>query len=266
FFRKVITFAGLLLVPWLGFRTLRYGAWFGTSSGAMGAKNVIEIVKLGVVQLQIISPILLFLAFRGSVPERLRRRCLITIPILLVLAFLISPILLVLAFLIWRRDGDSRLGVVKSLLVGFLPMLLVYGGRYFMHTSPLWAILIARNFEKWLGRHEEAAEAGDARARRSMRRRVFAFLALAFVPLPVILTGMKKGHGPHVIPGFTGLNATIGVAVMRIPPDTDFESMAGFIRLTMPAERISGRPPPPDGGEKGREQISYSEYLAGRLA
>ena len=159
FFRKVMAFAGLLLVPWLGFRTLSYGAWFGTSSGAMGAKNAAEIVKLGVVQLQIISPILLFLALRT-----------------------------------WRRDKDARLGAVKSLLIGFLPMLLVYGGRYFMHTAPLWAVLIGRNFGGWLGRHEEAAEGGDARARKSMRRRVLAFVVLAFVPLPVISTGMGRGR------------------------------------------------------------------------
>ena len=49
---------------------------------------------------------------------------------------------------------------------------------------------------------------------------------------------------------------------MRIPPDRDFETMAEFMRLTMPASRISGAPPPPDGGEKGREQIRYTKYLA----
>ena len=194
----------------------------------MGAKNAVEVVALGVTQLQIISPILLFLALRT-----------------------------------WRRDKDARLGVVKSLLVGFLPMLLVYGGRYFMHTAPLWAILIGLNFEKWLARHEVAAESGDARARKSMRRRVLVFVALAFVPLPVISTGMGPDGGLNVWPGLTGLNATAVVLVMKTPRDRDFEDMAEFVRLTMPPERIPGGPPPPDPGEKSAEEMRYTEYLGG---
>jgi len=242
FFRKVAAFAGVLYLPSIGM-TIKYWDWIHTSSSAMGpANDAVELVARGLLQLQIISPILLFFAFRT-----------------------------------WWRDGDERLGAVKSLLLGFLPMLLAYGGRYFAHTWPLWAVLIARNFEGWLGRHEHAAEEGDARARKSMRRRKLAFVALAFLPLPAISFGMGGAKGPHLFPGFTGMNMTIFVALHHTEPDRAFEDMADMIRAAMrspgiisgkPQAPISGEPPPTDrrrGSDKREKpdgkRSSYTKYL-----
>ncbi|MHC4505145.1 MAG: hypothetical protein ACYTFI_17705, partial [Planctomycetota bacterium] len=214
FFRKVAAFTGVLYLPSIGM-TLRYLDWIHISSSAMGpAKGAVDLVRRKLLDLQIISPILLFFAFRT-----------------------------------WWRDRDERLGAVKSLLLGFLPMLFAYGGRYFAHTWPLWAVLVARNFEQWLGRHERAAEEGDARARRSMRRRKLAFVALAFVPLPVIIWG-PGGKGPYPFFGFTGMNMTIFVAVKRTEPDRAFEDMADMIETAMRSPGIiSGKPPAPISGE-----------------
>jgi hypothetical protein len=235
FFKKVAAFAGLLYVPWIGrLLALGYPAWFGTSSGAMGpAKNAAEVVARGLLQLQIISPILLALALRAWWRD--------------------------------RRDGDERLGPVKSLILGFLPMLFAYGGRFFMHTWPLWAILVARNFDRWLARPEPGAESGDPVARRSLRRRTLAFVALAFVPLPVISLGMPGAVGPRLLPGITGMNAALFVIVSKQGPDRDFDRMAAFITNTLEPGPVSGEPPPhdPEGGGKARVgEKSYDGYLA----
>jgi len=236
FFRKVAAFAGVLYLPSVLF-TLRYASWIHTSSSAMGpAKNAVEVVARGLLQLQIISPILLFLALRT-----------------------------------WWRDKDERLGVVKSLLLGFIPMLVTYGGRYFAHTWPLWAILVARNFERWLARHEKAAEEGDARARRSMMWRKLAFVALAFLPLPAISFGMPGKRGVFPLPGVTGMNASFVLMFHRTEPDRTFEDMADMIKMAMrspsiisgkPPAPISGEPPPPDHGkEPDGKRSSYTKYL-----
>ncbi|MHC4248219.1 MAG: ArnT family glycosyltransferase [Planctomycetota bacterium] len=214
FFRKVVAFAGLLYLPWIArMSSLDCLEWFGSSVGAMGpAKNAAVVLGRGLLQLQIVSPILLFLAFRT-----------------------------------WWRDGDRRLGVVKALLLGFLPMLFAYGGRYFMHTAPLWAVLVARNFEAWLSRPEAAAEEADPRARRSLRRRTLAFVGLAFVPLPVISFGMRGARqGMHVWPGFTGMNVALVTALHRSEPDREFERLAEHIRKLLPPERLPTEPPPHD--------------------
>jgi len=214
FFRKVAAFAGLLYLPWI-VRMLELDglAWFGSSVGAMGpARGAVEVVGRGLLQLQIFSPILLLLAFRT-----------------------------------WRRDGDGRLGAVKSLLLGFLPMLFAYGGRYFMHTAPLWAVLVARNFDAWLASPEPTAEEGDPAARRSLRRRTLAFVGLAFVPLPVISFGMPgAGRGMRVWPGFTGTNVALHTAFHRSEPDRDFERLAGHIRALLPPSPLPTNPPRPD--------------------
>ncbi|MHC5053863.1 MAG: ArnT family glycosyltransferase [Planctomycetota bacterium] len=238
FFRKVSAFAGLLYLPWVvRLLVLDYPAWFGTSSGAMGpAKDAAELVARGLLQLQIINPILLLLAFR-----------------------------------IWWRDRDERLGVVRSLLVGFLPMLFAYGGRFFMHTWPLWAMLVARNFEAWLSRPEAAAEAGDATARRSLRRRSLAFVALAFAPLPVITIGMPGAGRVRPIPCVTGLNASFVLALVRTEPDRDFDRMAARIRKLMcpsppPSEPPRHEGPPFDGKDPPTRKVGekfYDAYLEG---
>jgi hypothetical protein len=213
FFRKVIAFAGLLYLPWVVRMFELDGlAWFGSSVGAMGpAKDGAELVKRGLLQLQIINPILLFLAFRT-----------------------------------WWRDGDGRLGVVKSLLLGFLPMLFAYGGRFFMHTWPLWSILMARNFEAWLARPESAAEEGDPAARKSLRRRTLAFVGLAFLPLPVVMVGMNPHRGLHPAPGITALNASVFLALGKVEPEPEFERMAACIRRLLPPEPMPTAPPRPD--------------------
>ena len=215
-FRKAAAFAGFLYLPWL-FRILDYSGWLGTSAGSMGpAKGAADVILRGVLQLQILNPVLLILAART-----------------------------------WLRDRDERLGAVKCLLVGFLPMLLSYGGRYFMHTWPLWAVLVARNFEGWLARAKRAEE-----PRRSLRRRATALVLLAFVPLPVITFGMPGQGGLHVSPGVTGADAVMGVALWRSAPDRDFERLSEFVRATLKPEPVSDEPP-----SKDPEGETYSQYL-----
>ena len=220
-FRKVVAFSFFLYLPWL-IHVLRFHEWLGTSSGAMGARTAGEVIGKGIIQLQIINPVLLIIALLG-----------------------------------WRREKDDRAGVVKALLTGFLPMLLTYGGRYFMHTWPLWAILAGRYVHGWLER-AMGAPANELTARRpSLSKRVTALLLFAVLPLPVLATGMGSGFG--VIPGPTAANAAAFVAVKRTQRDRDFDEMAAFIRDAVdPARHRFGYRPPHARGE-GRNR--YEHYL-----
>jgi len=224
-FRKVAAFSLFFYLPWI-LHVLPNASWLGTSSGAMGAKNAFEFVARGVVQLQIINPILLYLALRT-----------------------------------WRRDTDEKLGAVKSLLVGFLPMLLTYGGRYFMHTWPLWAILAARSVERWIARATDTAELPAGAARPSLRRRVFVMTIVALLPLPVVTSGMPGGRLFGLMPGPTGANAALFVAIHRTKPDRDFERLTAFVVDVMEPwrNRVSGAPPTPDGPGG---TATYERYLA----
>jgi hypothetical protein len=234
--RTVTAWAGFLYLPWI-LRTLPYLHWFGTASGAAGpVKGAGDFLVRGLLQLQVIS-----------------------------------PVVLVLAFVAWRRKGDRRLAVVKSLLVGFLPMLLLYGGRYFMHTAPLWAAMAAVCFEGWLKRASGGVGAGAGpggetggvlapagpRRRGSLALRAALLVALAFVPLPVVTSGMPGGDGMKLIPGPTGALMALGLAAWRAPPDRDFERLAAFLVETMRPLPASDEPPRPDG----KDDRSYREYL-----
>lgn len=223
-FRKAAAFSGFFYVPWL-FRLLRYHSWLGTSSGMMGpAKNVVEVVLRGLLQLQMLNLVLLLLALWA-----------------------------------WRRDKDERLGVVKGVLIGFLPMLFSYGGRYFMHTWPLWAILVARNVEGWLERARAKAAEGDEKGQRSLRRRILTLVFVAFLPLPIVTVGMPGNPGLGIFPWPTAADTAVIVAFWRTEPDEDFARMADFIKATMKPGRIPDRPPPPDK----RDGDTYVKYLAG---
>ncbi len=99
-----------------------------------------------------------------------------------------NVILIPLGIIGYRRAGD-RYTVIKMILLGSLPILVVYGGRYWFHTMPFWAIMIAVFAEKYL----------------VSRKRVALFLILAFVPtIDVMLF-----EGPGVMPSLTGGDAAL---------------------------------------------------------
>lgn len=224
FFRKVTAFTGLFYLPWV-FRTLPYLSWLGSSTGAMaGDAGLAMKLVVGLLQLMIVN-----------------------------------PVLMTLAGITWFRDKDGRLGPVKCMLVGFLPMLFSYGGRYFMHTWPLWAVLAGRMFQKWLERGE--AKATETGTTRPLKRRVALLYAFSLVPFPVLMAGMPGKLGFGLMPGVTGTNSAIGVAAWQSSPDTDFVQLADFIRRTLPAEPVSGTPPPPDDPRAKPENYTYMKYM-----
>lgn len=79
-----------------------------------------------------------------------------------------------------RRDPRYRL--ILAGIVGFLPMLFSYGGRYYAHSVPLWAMLAGKSLERF------------ARPR-----------AIAFALCPtLVLVGYGTVVGPGVIPMASG--------------------------------------------------------------
>lgn len=198
-FRKVVAFSFFFYLPWL-VHVIRFHEWLGTASQAMGAENAIELIVKSVLQYQIVSPILLVVAILG-----------------------------------WRREKGERSVAVKSLLIGFLPMLF-YGGRYLMHTWGLWAILAGCYMQEWIDRAVRYAGGIGEKGAPSLGIRVGLMVFFAFLPLPVIINGF--GLGTILIPGPTAANSLAAVRFMRSDSDHAFEAMAQFIRDTVDLGQI----------------------------
>jgi len=95
-------------------------------------------------------------------------------------------LLLALAALPRVRWRETRNQVLLCLLLGFLPMLFSYGGRYYIHTVHLWAIVAALPFTGFLG--------------EPLRwRRVVAAAFLALCPAPTLF-GWGTPFAPGVYP------------------------------------------------------------------
>ncbi len=84
---------------------------------------------------------------------------------------IINPIFLILTVWGWFRLKDT--GVIKSQVIGFLPMLTQYGGRFFMHGAPFLSPFIASHFTRFL-------------EGTITRRRAVCFLLMTIIPLPSI--------------------------------------------------------------------------------
>jgi hypothetical protein len=87
--------------------------------------------------------------------------------------FVLLLVLFALPRIRWR---ERRNQVLLCLLIGFLPMLFNYGGRYYIHTVHLWAIFAALPFTGFLG--------------EPLRwRRVGTVALLALCPAPSLIGG-----------------------------------------------------------------------------
>lgn len=94
--------------------------------------------------------------------------------------FVVLLLILALPRIRWR---ESRNQVLLCLLLGFLPMLFSYGGRYYIHTIHLWAIFAALPFIGFLGEPWRWRQVG-------------ALALLALCPTPSLI-----GHGTPYLPG-----------------------------------------------------------------
>ncbi|MHC1598375.1 MAG: hypothetical protein ACXQT0_02155 [Candidatus Methanofastidiosia archaeon] len=139
---------------------------------------------------------------------------------------IINPILLILGLLAYRHMDNSvpEQRVIKLMLMGTLPILLFYGGRYWIHTTPLWAICIGVYMKDKL----------------SSKRRYALLIALMLVPsISIISTSW-----PPVSINITGSNAAIMLwtnddgILFEKHYDEDCEIMADYLEEALDEDAI----------------------------
>jgi hypothetical protein len=136
---------------------------------------------------------------------------------------------LVLGLGIWGIAKAPRTSAARMLpiymLVGYLPFLISYGGRYFMHTLPMWAFLGA------------SAIGGILRPRARKRRgvllppvvrtrRLVGLCLLTLLPLPPAINVMKDK--PGLVP-LTGADLFLVTAFSPRPFGADQEKSEAYL-------------------------------------
>lgn len=156
FYKKFVVLSLLFYVPW-AIRVFFFRDFLRSFATLMG--NPIIGVLVGMLSLQIVNPIFLYCGIQGL-----------------------------------RKSSGINRDVVKYILIGFLPALIFYGGRYWFHTAPFWAIFIALYVEKWI----------------SSKKKIALLLLFALVPLPLGAFNVPGG-GPPIIFSITALDGVLGL-------------------------------------------------------
>lgn len=195
FFKKVLTWSAVLYLPWI-LRMLPQLDWLGMPStriaGAAGMtpQALIAGAVLGFLSLQAVSLVFLPLQLWGLV-----------------------------------RFKHPAAGFLKHLLVGFLPLLILYGGRFWMHTAPFWAVFAASVLVRFL-------------PERATVRRIVILTLCTMIPLPMLAVGHRHGRF-RVVPSVGGSTFALAYLISPATDDGDFERLAGFIeRHTGPREIV----------------------------
>ena len=151
--------AGILAAPWYAF-VWEFRDWFHhpIESGMRGHFGPIEGRLFKLIWMQMVNIPMVLLVLR---------------------AWRLSP-----------RRG-ARHALMRGQLLGFLPMLLSYGGRYFSHTLQIWMVIAAGLLAPFL--------------KPPLRPRLVAFfLLLALCPTMVVITGWRPLFKPGVYPMISG--------------------------------------------------------------
>jgi hypothetical protein len=129
---------------------------------------------------------------------------------------------------LWKRGGFYR--IIPCMMVGFLPILLSYGGRYLMHTLPLWAMAGAFAVQGILP--------PDA-----TRLRHVLLVAFTLLPAPTVVFGDKPSPMPftssHMLVIMPFSNGGLGDEDRNEKYGPDCEQLADWLRThTTPDEVI----------------------------
>jgi len=121
----------------------------------------------------------------------------------------------------WFRCKEEKMALVKSQVLGFLPMLTQYGGRFFMHGAPFLSPLIAWTFRRWV--------TGSI-----TRRRVVALFLMTLIPLPCVnFFGEGYLNRPKPFVNITATHIGLVHLVNRKPKDTgDTDRLVEVLRNT----------------------------------
>lgn len=213
---KILLVTLLLYSPWL-LRVARYHAWLALFGGPMPIANL---------------PLRLL--------DNMRH-------LLEINPFVMVPALGVLCL---RREPRVRL--LGLFMLGWLPMFLTYGGRFLVHTWPLWSLLAGLCFAGLFSRMA---------ARWPVARWVGAGLCLtiAYLPLPIFHLGLGASGSVKRFPSVTAANLVLRARVPDRQPH-DFIRLAECIRVTLAAEaKRDGPVPGPRAGTPTSE--AYADYL-----
>ncbi len=188
FYKKFLVLSLLTYVPW-ALRVIVFRDFLRSFATIVG--NPVLGLLVGMISLQIFNPILLYCAYKG----------------------------------LKKSSGINR-DLVKYILIGFLPALFFYGGRYWFHTSPFWAIFIALFLEDKI----------------FSRKRTALLIFCGLIPMPLVAIGLPGG-GSLLLPGITGLDNAMGMHLLPqfFPPafdEYDLQLKEFIEQYTSPAQVI----------------------------
>jgi hypothetical protein len=185
FYKKFAVASLILYIPW-GLRIFIFQD-FLRSFGSMVGNPLLGVI-VGMLSLQIFNPIFLFLGVKGL-----------------------------------RKSSGINRDLIKYVLIGFLPALIFYGGRYWFHTAPFWAIFIALYLKDKI----------------NSRKRIVFLLLFALVPLPLIAFGVPSGGGTPLLPSITALDGAVGLHFLPSAYNEDDIALKQFIEEnTLPNQII----------------------------
>ncbi|MBU7042200.1 MAG: hypothetical protein HXS47_01320 [Theionarchaea archaeon] len=175
FYKKFVIISLIFYLPW-AIRVLLFRDFlrsFGTVFG-----NPLIGILIGMLSLQIFNPLFLAFGIKGL-----------------------------------RKTSGINRDLVKYILIGFFPALIFYGGRYWFHTAPFWAIFIALFLKD----------------RITSRKRIALLILFAFIPMPLIAFGLPGNDGPPLLPSITALDGAVGLHFLPVQQNAEDRALQAFI-------------------------------------
>jgi hypothetical protein len=134
-----------------------------------------------------------------------------------------NPIFLIFGIKGLKKTSGINRDLIKYILIGFLPALIFYGGRYWFHTAPFWAIFIALFLKDKI----------------TSRKRIALFMLFALVPMPLIAFGVPGNEGPPLLPSITALDGAVGLHFLPVYQNAEDMALKAFIEQnTLPDQII----------------------------
>ncbi|MGC1122173.1 MAG: hypothetical protein WBA22_13875 [Candidatus Methanofastidiosia archaeon] len=183
FYRKFVVLSLIFYLPW-ALRVLLFRDFLRSFATVVG--NPVLGLVIGMLLLQIFNPVFLYFGMKGL-----------------------------------RQSSGINRDLVKYVLIGFLPALIFYGGRYWFHTAPFWAIFIALYLQKWI----------------TTPKRVAFLLLLGLVPMPLIAIGVPGGGSP-LLPSITALDGAVGLHFLHPGPNEADMALKAFIEQNTDPNQI----------------------------
>ena len=185
FYKKFALISLVLYIPW-AIRVFFFRDFLRSFATITG--NPVLGLLIGMLSLQILNPVFLYLGYKG----------------------------------IKNSSGDNR-DLIKYILIGFLPALIFYGGRYWFHAAPFWCIMIALYLQRFF----------------NTRKMIAVLLIISLIPMPLIAIGVPNVKSP-LLPGITAMDQAIllyGPSDKLIEIQND-QKLKNYILENVPEEKV----------------------------